>query len=51
MRLCRDFDAGSQGHGFAARPAGRPRLCRDIMCHTVAGTHAGTYVPRLILGR
>jgi len=33
----------------------RPRLrrvgvCRDIVCHTVAGIHAGTYVPRLILG-
>ena len=33
-----------------------PRFCRDmtqgrdIVCHTVAGTHAGTYVPRLILG-
>jgi len=26
------------------------RLCRDVVCHTVAGTHAGTYVPRLILG-
>jgi len=22
----------------------------DIVCHTVAGTHAGMYVPRLILG-
>jgi len=33
-----------------------PRFCRDmtqgrdIVCHTVAGTHAGTYVPRLVLG-
>ena len=35
---------------FAAWPAASPRLCRDIVCHTVAGTHAGTYVPRLILG-
>jgi len=50
--------AGSQGRGFAAWPAASPsrprlcraRLCRDIVCHTVAGTHAGTYVPRLILG-
>jgi len=36
--LCRDM---TQGRGFAAWPAALPhraRLCRDIVCHTVAGT-------------
>jgi len=49
MRLCR-----AARKAAALRPHRpwlcRMRLCRDIVCHTVAGTHAGTYVPRLVLG-